>query len=195
VLTTVPSDGVVLALERFSAGEWEPRSLPALEGVRELGEPLLALNDIVIVRGGEGQVRVRALIDGTLFARLAGDGCLVSTPLGSSAYGLSAGGPLLAPQHNAFVVTPLYPHGGVCPPLVVGPGSELQLVATPGYGGARLEVDGQVVETQAWQLTIRLVPNVATLVGFADDEPFVTGLRRRKIIIDSPRFLAEDARD
>jgi hypothetical protein len=83
----------------------------------------------------------------------------------------------------------------VCPPLVVGPGSELQLVATPGYGGARLEVDGQVVETQAWQLTIRLVPNVATLVGFADDEPFVTGLRRRKIIIDSPRFLAEDARD
>ena len=156
---------------------------------------MVAVNDIVVVRAGEGQIRVRVLVDGTLYARVAGDGCVVSTPLGSSAYGLSAGGPLLASGTNAFAFTPLYSHGGVCPPLVVAGESELQLITTPGYGGARLEVDGQPIDAQAEELTVRLRPAVATVVAFDDQERFITGLRRRQIIADSPRFLAEDARD
>ena len=125
---------------------------------------------------------------------MAGDGCVVSTPLGSSAYGLSAGGPLLAPGTNAFVFTPLYAHGGVCPPLVVSSDSKLQLITAPGYGGARIEVDGRPIHAQVQELTVTLRPAVATVVGFDDQEQFLTGLRRRKIIADSPRFLAEDAR-
>jgi NAD kinase len=136
---------------------------------------------------------VTVLVDGTLYARVAGDGCVVSTPLGSSAYGMSAGGPLLAPGTNAFAFTPLYAHGGVCPPLVVSSQSELQIVTAPGYGGAKLEVDGQPIDSQVGELTVRLRPAVATVVGFDDQEQFLTGLRRRKIIADSPRFLAEDA--
>jgi NAD+ kinase len=156
---------------------------------------MLAVNDIVVVRAGEGQVRVQVLVDGTLYARLAGDGCVVSTPLGSSAYALSAGGPLLAPGTDAFAFTPLYAHGGVCPPLVVAGGSELQIVTTPGYGGARLEIDGRPIHTELGELTVRLRPAVATVVGFDDQEQFLTGLRRRRLIADSPRFLAEDAND
>lgn len=193
VLTSVSPSEVPRALERFSAGDWIPRSLPALEGVSEGNEPMLAVNDIVVVRKGEGQIRLQILIDGTMYARLAGDGCVVSTPLGSSAYGLSAGGPLLAPGTDAFAFTPLYAHGGACPPLVVASGSELQILTNPGYGGARLEVDGRPLDTQAEDLTVRLRPAVATVVGFDDQEQFLTGLRRRQIIADSPRFLAEDA--
>ena len=195
VLTSVAPSDLQRALDRFTAGDWTPRSLPGLDGVRERGEPVVAVNDIVVVRAGEGQIRVRVLVDGTLYARVAGDGCVVSTPLGSSAYGLSAGGPLLAPGTNAFAFTPLYAHGGVCPPLVVAGESELQLITTPGYGGARLEVDGQPIDAQAEELTVRLRPAVATVVAFDDQERFITGLRRRQIIADSPRFLAEDARD
>jgi NAD+ kinase len=194
VLTSVSPSEVSRALERFSAGDWTPRSLPALEGVSGGSEPMLAVNDIVVVRRGEGQIRLQVEIDGTLYARLAGDGCVVSTPLGSSAYALSAGGPLLASGTNAFAFTPLYAHGGVCPPLVVASGSELQILTNPGYGGARVEVDGQPLDTQAEDLTVRLRPAVATVVGFDDQEQFVTGLRQRQIIADSPRFLAEDAR-
>jgi NAD+ kinase len=194
VLTSVSPDEMARALERFSAGDWTPRSLPALDGVSERGEDVLAVNDIVVVRAGEGQVRVRVLVDGTLFARLAGDGCVVSTPLGSSAYNLSAGGPVLAPGTNAFAFTPLYAHGGACPPLVVAAGSELQILTTAGYGGARLEVDGRPIDTEVGELTVRLRPGVATVVGFDDQEQFLTGLRRRQIIADSPRFLAEDVR-
>jgi len=194
VLTSVSPTELQRALERFTAGDWMPRSLPALDGVREQGEAVAAVNDIVVVRAGEGQIQVRVLVDGTLYARVAGDGCVVSTPLGSSAYGLSAGGPLLAPGTNAFVFTPLYAHGGLCPPLVVSGESELQLVTAPGYGGARLEVDGRPIDAQVQEITVTLRPAVATVVAFDDQEQFMTGLRRRKIIADSPRFLAEDAR-
>ena len=194
VLTSVSPSEVSRALERFSAGDWTPRSLPALEGVRKGSEDVLAINDIVVVRRGEGQVRLRVVVDGTLYARLAGDGCVVSTPLGSSAYGMSAGGPLLAPGTDAFAFTPLYAHGGVCPPLVVAGGSELGIVTNPGYGGARLEVDGRTLDTEGEELTIRLRPAVATVVGFDDQEQFPAGLRRRQIIADSPRLLAEEAR-
>jgi NAD+ kinase len=194
VLTSVAPSELQHALDRFTAGDWTPRPLPGLDGVRERGEPVVAVNDIVVVRAGEGQIRVRVLVDGTLYARVAGDGCVVSTPLGSSAYGLSAGGPLLAPGTNAFAFTPLYAHGGVCPPLVVSGESELQLITAPGYGGARLEVDGQPIDAQPGDLTVSLRPAVATVVAFDDQEQFITGLRRRQIIADSPRFLAEDAR-
>ena len=195
VLTSVAPSELQHALDRFTAGDWTPRPLPGLDGVRERGEPVVAVNDIVVVRAGEGQIRVRVLVDGTLYARVAGDGCVVSTPLGSSAYGLSAGGPLLAPGTNAFAFTPLYAHGGVCPPLVVSGESELQLITAPGYGGARLEVDGQPIDAQPGDLTVSLRPAVATVVAFDDQEQFITGLRRRQIIADSPRFAAEDARD
>ena len=192
VLTTVPPDGVTHALDRFSQRDWLPRPLPALEVARGDGAGLFALNDIAIVRAGVGQVRATARVDGILFARLAGDGCIVSTPIGSSAYALAAGGPLIAATTDAYLFTPLPTHGGFCPPLVVGADSELQLDTMTGHGGARLEVDGQIADTEVGPLTISFRRAIATVVSFADQEPSLAGLRRRRIIIDSPRILAED---
>lgn len=193
VLATVAANGVARALERFSHGDWAPRSLPALDIASDLGEQLFALNDVAVVRTGQGQVRVTAHVDGTMFARIAGDGCVVSTPVGSSAYSLAAGGPLLTPETHGFLLTPLPTHGGSCPPLVVGAASEIRLAVVPGRGEARLEVDGQLADTKVTQLTITFRANVATIVTFTDQEAFVTGLRRRGIITDSPRILAEDS--
>jgi NAD+ kinase len=194
VLTAVTVGHIKSALDRFGSGDWVANSLPALDVKREAGAPLLALNDLVIVRAGEGQTRIRVSVDGALFARISGDGCIVSTPLGSSAYTLSAGGPLLAPATNAFVLTPLSPHGGSCPPFVIGAGSELVLDTAAGYGGARLELDGQVADLHMGRMTIAMRPDVATVVSFDGQEQFIAGLRQRKIIADSPRILAEDAR-
>jgi NAD+ kinase len=193
-LTTIAADHVAGALASFSRGDWNPLSLPALQlAIRDRQDPF-ALNDIAIVRAGEGQVRTIARVDGDLFARFAGDGCIVSTPVGSSAYALAAGAPLLTPGTDAFLLTPLTVHGGFCPPLVLGGGSALELEVTAGYGGARLEVDGQVDGAHAGALTVGLRHGIATMVTFPDQEPFLSGLRRRQIIIDSPRILAEDAR-
>jgi NAD+ kinase len=193
VLTAVAADTLPAALDRFEAGDWTQRVIPALT-VRSDGPDLFALNDVSIVRNGIGQVRVTSRVDGVLFNRLAGDGCIVSTALGSSAYSLAAGGPLLAPGTDAYVLTPLPTHGGSRQPLVLSAASELALEVSAGVGGARLEIDGQIAAADPDTLTICLRPGVATLVAFADQEPLFTSLRRRGIIADSPRIVADSAR-
>jgi NAD+ kinase len=193
-LTTVLATEVRPALERFQAGEWSPLRPPALAVRTAEGQELLAFNDIALVRDGGGQLIVRAEVNGDLFARFAGDGCIVSTPLGSSAYTLAARGPLLTADANAFLLTLLPTHGGFVPPLVVGPDARIGLQLEAGHGGGRLELDGQVTDAWSPQLTITLRQEVATVVRFADTESLFAGLRRRRIIIDSPRILAEDER-
>ena len=92
-----------------------------------------------------GQVRLTASVDGSLFARMAGDGAIVSTPIGTSGYAISAGGPLLLTHVDGYVFTPLPKHGGFAPPLVIASASELTLDVAGSFAGARIEIDGQVV--------------------------------------------------
>jgi NAD+ kinase len=194
-LATVAVPDVTRSLDRFSRGEWQPRQFPALSVTRPDGEPLFALNDVAVVRAGGGQVRVSAQVDGSLYARTAGDGAIVSTPIGSSGYTISAGGPLILTGIDGFVLTPLPRHGGFCPPLVIGPDSVLELEVAASFGGARLEVDGQVAADHVRSLTIGLRQGVATMVSFQDQETLLAGLRRRGIIVDSPRVAADRRRD
>jgi NAD+ kinase len=193
-LANVTAANMPRALERFARGEWHPRLFPALWIARSEGEALFALNDVTLVRESGSQVRVSAYVDGTLFARVAGDGAVVSTPIGTSGYAISAGGPLLLPEIDAYVLTPLPKHGGFAPPLVIAAGSELELDAAGSFGGVRLEIDGQVAGSGVGSVTVSFRPAMATQVAFDDHEPLLSGLRRRGILVDSPRFLAEDAR-
>lgn len=192
-LTSVPADGIVEALERFRSGDWEPQQLPAISLDTGL-QTLNAFNDVAVVRAGEGQVRAVVTVDQVLYARLAGDGCIISTPVGSSAYSFAAGGPLIAAGTEAFLVTPLSNHGGSCPPLVVSSRARVELEVSAALNGVRLEVDGRIVPVDLEALRAQLQPGAATLVTFSDQEAGLSGLRRRGIVIDSPRILAEDER-
>jgi len=198
-LTAVTADALADALDHVAAGDWRPRPLPALRIASEEAEPLRAINDFVIVREGAGQLIAEVRVDGELFIRLAGDGLVVATTLGSSAYTLAAGGPVLAPGGSGVVVTPLAPHGGCCPPLVAGPDSTFEIRLDPGHGGARLEVDGQIRRTAEPGVDhvfgVSLQAGYATLVSLGGEEPMLAGLRRRGVLADSPRIVARDARD
>jgi NAD+ kinase len=198
-LTAVGGDDIAHALDRFSAGDWLPRRLPALIVESDGEDPQVGVNDLVVVRQGAGQIAVAVRVDGELFIRFAGDGLVIGTQLGSSAYTLAAGGPVLAPGSSGLVFTPLAPHGGCCPPLVTGPAGRLEIDLDPGHGGARIELDGQirdVVEPLSHRtLTISLRPDHATLVALGGEEPMLAGLRRRRLLIDSPRVLARDDRE
>jgi NAD+ kinase len=167
--------------------------VPALEVVCDGGPADIAINDIVVVRDGPGQVIVSVSVDEVLWARVAGDGIVVATELGSSAYTMAAGGPLLAGVEG-IVVTPLAPHGGSFPPLVAGTDSRLSLTVDPGYGGVRHELDGRAAPAGAEQLEICVRAGYATLVRLADEEPRLTGLRRRGLVLDSPRALVREGR-
>ena len=110
-LTAVTAERVDEALDRVSRGDWTERRLPALAIARD-GDEVMAINDLVLVRAGAGQVLVEVKVDGEPFIRLVGDGLVAGTSLGSTAYTLAAGGPMPAPGASGMVLTPLAPHGG-----------------------------------------------------------------------------------
>jgi NAD+ kinase len=193
-LSAVTAPALADALDRFEAGSWTRRDLPSLE-VTSGGEAVAwALNDFVPVRRS-GQLVSEVTVDGELYARLAGDGVIVATPLGSSAYSMAAGGPVLAEGTRAFVVTPLVAHGGSVPPLVVRSGSEVTLDLHPGYDGFDVEIDGQPQTLEGTRFGVRLAEAKATLVVVSDPGLGLTALRRRGLITDSPRVLARDERE
>jgi NAD+ kinase len=144
-------------------------------------------------------VTVEIEVDGERFVRFAGDGVVAGTPLGSTAYTLASGGPMIAPGVTGAVLTPLSPHGGVCPPLVAGTETPLAIMLDPGHGGARVEIDGQIRDViermEPVRFVLRARPDFATLVSLGEEEPLIAGLRRRRILIDSPRVVAREERD
>jgi NAD+ kinase len=193
-LTAVHADRLEEALDRFRAGDWTARKLPAL-AIRPSKSPdAWAVNDFVVVRHGAGQAVLSLFVDNDLYVRLAGDGLIIATPLGSSAYSMAAGGPLLAPGAPAVVCTPVAMHGGSAPPLVVPAGTEVRVEVHESFAGFETQIDGHDSPMQDPEYRVSLEQDRVTLVALDGDEHMLTGLRERGLITDSPRLLARDTR-
>ena len=181
------------ALDRFRAGDWTAQALPALAVRCDEGEDW-AVNDFVAVRRGAGQIAASVTIGDELYVRIAGDGVIVATPQGSSAYSMAAGGPILVAGTPAYVCTPMAMHGGSAPPLVVPGEATMTVDVEPGYAGFDIEIDGRPRAWEARSYRLALHAERLRLVTFADPGRGLTGLRKRGIVTDSPRILARDAR-
>ncbi|MGD0393693.1 MAG: NAD(+)/NADH kinase [Acidimicrobiales bacterium] len=151
-LTQVEPKDLESALAAFLGGTHQVEERMTLEVVvrGSDGQPVTrrtALNEATVEKTVPGHtVRVAALIDGRPFVTYAADGLLVSTPTGSTAYNLSARGPVLSPRLRAIVVTPVSPHMLFDRPLVLDPMERLRLeVLEPRT--AVLVVDGVTVST------------------------------------------------
>jgi NAD+ kinase len=192
MLTSTAAADVDEALAEIAAGDWIAAAVPGLEIAINGDRRETAINEVAVLRDGPGQALVAVKVDGELYARVAGDGLVVATAIGSSAYNLAAGGPLLAPGADGMVVTPLAPHGGCAPPLVTSGESEIELTVDAGFGGVRIDVDGRSTGMHGRVLTVRRRPSHATLVQLAGEEGRLAGLRRRGLVADSPRVLIRD---
>ncbi|HEV8399649.1 MAG TPA: NAD(+)/NADH kinase [Gemmatimonadales bacterium] len=108
-------------------------------------EPLV-LNDIVVHKGGVARVvRVKVAVDGDEVAQYSADGIIVSTPTGSTAYSMSAGGPIVVPTVDAIVVTAICPHTLAVRPLVLGATAVVSIQPIPPWSDEVLvSFDGQV---------------------------------------------------
>jgi NAD+ kinase len=194
-LTALPADRIADGLGRVWAGDWTARSLPALSIDSDDAPDDWAANDFVVVRRGAGQLVAEVTIDDELYARTAGDGLIVATALGSSAYSMAAGGPVLAAGTAAFVCTPLAMHGGSAPPLVVPGDAVVSIVVHPGFAGFDVEIDGRERRGAGRRFRLALHPDKLTLVTFGPSAGGLAGLRKRGLITDSPRVLARDERE
>ena len=128
-LTIAPRDGFRRIFEAIRAGELktEPRTMIEVSGLGRRNRPALAVNEVSVERQGPGMISVDTYVDGLLVATVHGDGIIVSTPTGSTAYSLSAGGPVVAPRCACLIIAPVAPHNLTMRPVVVPDGSTITL--------------------------------------------------------------------
>lgn len=132
----------VLALGTFALS---PRSLLEVTYTTRAGTTVTAtaLNEATLTRGRQPRmILVEARIDGELLNRYRGDGLIVSTPTGSTAYSLSAGGPLVSPKAGVFVVTPICSHTLSDLAVVVGDSAQIELFPLGEADETLLTLDG-----------------------------------------------------
>ena len=146
-LTEVTLDELYEALERLLRGEHriDERRLLDATVKRSDGSSTSyhALNDVVITKGALARIiQLDAYIDEDFMATFLADGLIIATPTGSTAYSLSAGGPIVLPSLACTVVTPICPHTLTNRPLVFPPESEIRIILTSGED-VMLTVDGQ----------------------------------------------------
>lgn len=132
---------------------------------------------------------VAAFIDGEEVTTYHGDGVLVSTPTGSTAYCLAAGGPILMPGLDALVLVPICPHSLTHRPIVVRPDSEVMLVPNGLQKEAMCVVDGQQQVRLAAGDRVRICRATGEflLVHNPDRQPFAT-LREKLVWGQPPRY-------
>jgi len=104
----------------------------------------LAANDVVVARTQARMIRIRLYIDAEYVATHHSDGIIVSTPTGSTAYSLAAGGPILEPDIHAFLLTPICPHTLTNRPLVVSSDKTIEVEQIQATAPAAVTIDGQV---------------------------------------------------
>jgi NAD+ kinase len=148
-LTEVPLPELYDALDEVDQkrATFESRSLVTCE-LRRAGKSIMsyaALNDVIVNKSALARLNTYDLyIDKAFVTTYKADGLIVSTPTGSTAYSMAAGGPILMPSVDAFVITPVSPHSLTHRPLVVRDSVEIEIVVKTDEEEAYLSVDGQV---------------------------------------------------
>lgn len=147
------------------------------------GDTYIALNDAVLHKGGFARVVRLAMFVGEEeleVARYSADGVVISTPTGSTAYSLSASGPVVVPSVECILATPICPHTLVLRPLVVPASTIITVEAVQATENLMLTVDGQDGEqlSPGDRLVVRRGDATVPLVRFADQNFFAT-LRRK----------------
>jgi NAD+ kinase len=178
------ADGRLPLSKRMMLSAWVERA----GGEKSGGH--LVLNDIVLTGGDfHRMVAIRTTIDGEDVTTYFGDGVLVSTPTGSTAYCMAAGGPVLAPRMEAMVIVPICPHSLTYRPLVVRPDSEIVLEPAGLQKEALCVVDGQDQVRLARGDRVRISRSDASflLVHNPDHPPFAT-LREKLHWGQTPKY-------
>jgi NAD+ kinase len=173
-LTSCQSEDFEPALKHLAGGEYvaQPRmalSARAISSEGETRKQWRALNDFVLHKGGFARVvRLNVFVDGESIGTYAADGVVISTPTGSTAYSLSAGGPVVVPTVESIIITPVSPHTLGIRPLVIPPDGEVTVEANESPTELLVTVDGQVGTkfVKGEKLKVRRADNPVRIVRF-----------------------------
>lgn len=144
-------------------------------------ESLTALNDIGIARDSFGKmVTCKVFVDDMYVDQYTGDGLLISTPTGSTAYSLSCGGPIVSPHIEVILLTPICAHTLHARPMVIAANQEVRVEVSASHPELVLSLDGQIFEKleQNDVVHVRQAPYKTTLIKWHDRE-FYDVLRQK----------------
>ena len=164
-LTSATRDGVESLFEQIANRSLniQPRSMLSIEG-KSLGR-LFALNEVAAQRLEATMIKVVASVDNQIVAQYNGDGVILSSPTGSTAYSLSAGGPIVSPDCHCFLITPLAPHNFGMRPVVIPDTAEVVLTIHTRQGKAMLSIDNRTYSLSDGEtITIRRAEEQILLV-------------------------------
>ncbi|MDE7123046.1 MAG: NAD(+)/NADH kinase, partial [Alistipes sp.] len=145
-LTGAPDDDLDRLFDRIAAGDFAVEARAMLEVRGDFAtEPdsHLALNEFTIQRHGAEMISVETYVDSQMVATYHGDGVIVSTPTGSTAYALSAGGPVVAPTCSCLILSPLAPHNLTMRPVVIPDTARIELRIRARRAGRFVTLDNR----------------------------------------------------
>jgi len=147
-LTTASSQSIREAVDSIAEGKMTFSHRTLLEVVLRDGNqqqaPMIGLNDAVLSRGELSRlIRLRTSVNGEVLTEFNADGLIVATPTGSTAYSLSAGGPIMEPESGVFVITPICPHVLTNRSIIVSENSVIEVEASEPDYPVYLTVDGR----------------------------------------------------
>ncbi len=198
-LTSVAAEGLEEAIACIAKGEYVRDPRMALEVASghgdELASTFTALNDAVVHKSGYARViPLKVRVDDEEVGLYRADGVIIATPTGSTAYSLSAGGPILDPRLDAIIATPICPHTLAVRPLVLPPDAEITVEIGPASEDTFLTIDGQVgcALKAGDRITIRRSAQRVELIRLPG-RPFFSVLRQKLRWGDlSERVMDED---
>ncbi len=159
-LTAVSSTELPQALQKLWRGDFsvEPRALIVASGqCGGKSVEMAALNDIVISHGAVSRViELEVSVDGETLTRYRGDGLIVSSPTGSTAYSLSAGGPIISPAADVFAITPICPHALSNRSVIVNLSATVRVTLLTPHIETIVAADGQLQTTLGVQESITI---------------------------------------
>jgi NAD+ kinase len=151
-LTEVNLNEMFDALELIFKGEFQTEKRMMLDITIHLGKVTVRqesiLNDVVITRGNLSRILdLETTVNEKYLTTFRADGIIISTPTGSTAYSLSAGGPIVFPEQDSFVINPICPHTLTNRPIIIPDNAEIKVILWSKEQGATLTLDGQVSYT------------------------------------------------
>ena len=182
-LADIHPDEIDHAIADIADGHYavEPHAVIMVQADGEIieGSPF-ALNDIAVLkRDNAAMISVRTCINGEYLVTYQADGLIISTPTGSTAYGLSNGGPIIVPDADILCLTPVAPHSLNVRPIVINDDSEITLEVESRSHNFLVAIDGRSEKLlESTRLTIRKAPYTINIVK-RDSRSYFSTLREK----------------
>ena len=182
-LATIPVNDIEIAIQNIINGKYRisERSLLTIETSvenKDIDSMNFALNEIAVSRKNTtSMITVETFLDGEYLTSYWSDGLIVSTPTGSTGYSLSCGGPVITPETNSFVITPIAPHNLSARPLIIPDATEIQLKVSGREESHLVSLDsriatlenGTIIKIKKAPFTIKMVPSPPILINKSNE--------------------------